>query len=136
MHATPSYDTEHTLPSFYTVCKGYPILFRTYVSRPSAGKGRAVLEGVGLAPETIRACYGRHPLEEEEAVQDGLIKWAEGHHGYSRTWSVVLNAMEYAGVAQHHCQGLREELYQKWAGMCACVCACVYTSYNYCMQHY
>ena len=115
---------------------GYLILFRTYVSRPSAGKGRAVLEGIGLAPETIRACYGRHPLEEEEAVQDGLIKWAEGHHGYNRTWSVVLNAMEYAGVAQHHCQGLRKELYQMLAGMCACVCVCVYTSYNYYMQYY
>ena len=138
MHAPPSSGLRTlTHPSFpSTACERYPILFRTYVSRPSAGKGRAVLEGVGLAPETIRACYGRHPLEEEEAVQDGLIKWAEGHHGYSRTWSVVLNAMEYAGVAQHHCQGLRKELYQKLAGMCACVCVCVYTSYNYYMQYY
>ena len=126
MHATPLYDTEHTLPSFYTVCKGYPILFRTYVSRPSPGKGRAVLEGVGLAPETIRACYGRHPLEEEEAVQDGLFKWAEGHHGYNPTWRVLLNAMEYAGVAQHHCQGLREKLYQRLIGKCVSACMCLY----------
>ena len=44
-----------------------------FVSRVSAGKGRAVLEGVGLAPETVRACYGRHPGNEEEAVQEGLI---------------------------------------------------------------
>ena len=76
-----------------------------------------MLEGIGLAPETIRACYGRHPLEEEEAVQDGLIKWAEGHHGYSCTWRVLLSTMEYAGVAQHHCQGLKEELYEKLAGI-------------------
>ena len=123
MHAPPSNGLRTlTHPSFpSTACERYPILFRTYVSRLSAGKGRAVLEGVGLAPETIRACYIRHPLEEEEAVQDGLIKWAEGHHGYSRTWSVLLNAMEYAGVAQHHCRGLRDELYQKLIGKCVCV---------------
>ena len=108
-------------------CEGYPILFQTYVSRPSAGKGRAVLEKIRLAPETIRACYGRHPLEEEEAVQDGLIKWAEGYHGSSPTWRMLLTAMEYAGVAQHHCQGLRDELYQKLIGKYVCVCVCVLT---------
>ena len=96
------------------------------MSRLSAGKGRAVLEGLGLAPEAIRACYGRHPLEEEEAVQDGLIKWAEGHHGYSPTWRILLDAMEYAHVAQHHCQELREKLHQKLIGKCVCVCVCVY----------
>ena len=81
-----------------------------------------MLEGIGLPPETIRACYGRHPLEEEEAVQDGLIKWAEGHHDFSPTWRMLLNAMEYAGVAQHHCRKLRKELYQKLIGKCVCVC--------------
>ena len=79
-----------------------------------------MLEKIGLAPETIRACYGRHPLEEEEAVQDGLIKWAEGHRGSSPTWRVLLTAMEYAGVAQQHCQGLRDELYQKLTGKSVC----------------
>ena len=103
----------HILPLASAACEGYLNLFRKYVSRTSAGKGRAVLEGVGLAPETIRACYGRHPLDEEDAVQDGLIKWAEGHHGYSPTWRVLLDAIEYAGVAQQHCQRLQEELYQK-----------------------
>ena len=103
----------HIPPLSSAACEGYLILFRKYVSRTSAGKGRAVLGGVGLAPETIRACYGRHPSDEEEAVQDGLIKWAEGHHGYSPTWSVLLDAIEYAGVAQQHCQRLQEELYQK-----------------------
>ena len=103
-------------------CKGYLILFRTCVSRPSAGKGRAVLEGIGLPPETIEACYVSYPRNEEEAVQAGLIKWAEGHHGYSPTWRMLLTAMEYAGIAQHHCQGLRDKLYQKLTGMCVCVC--------------
>ena len=112
-------------------CEGYPILFRTYVSRPSAGKGRAVLEGIGLAPETIRACYGRHPLEEEEAVQDGLIKWAEGHHGYSPTWRMLLTAMEYAGVAQHYCRKLRDELYQKLTGKCVLTWMCLLESQQF-----
>ena len=127
MHALPSNGLRTlTHPSFpSTACERYPILFRTYVSRPSAGKGRAVLEGVGLAPETIRACYIRHPLEEEEAVQDGLIKWAEGHHGYSPTWKVLLKAMKNAGVAQHHCQGLKEKLYQMLPGMRVCLSTCM-----------
>ena len=80
-----------------------------------------MLEGIGLAPETIRACYGRHPLEEEEAVQAGLIKWVEGHHGSIPTWRMLLTAMEYASVAQHHCQGLRDKLQQMLIGKCVCV---------------
>ena len=121
----------HVLSSPSAACEGYLILFRTYVSRTSAGKGRAVLERVGLAPETIEACYVSHPGKEEEAVQAGLNKWAEGHHGYSPTWRVLLDAMVYAGVGQQHCQGLREELCQMLIGVCVfacvhgCVCACV-----------
>ena len=88
------------------------------MSRLSAGKGRAVLEGLGLASWAIKACYGEHPFKEEEAVQEGLIKWVDGHHGYSPTWRTLLDAMEYAHVAQHHCQELREELYQKLIGKC------------------
>ena len=114
-----------SLPS--AACEGYLILFRKYVSRTSAEKGRAVLEGIGLAPETIKACYSSHPLNEEEAVQAGLNKWAEGHHGYSPTWRVLLDAMVYAGVAQQHCQGLRKELDQKLIGMCVlCVHVCAH----------
>ena len=84
-----------------------------YVSRKSAGKGRAVLEGLGLTSETIAACYNRHPLDEEEVVQYGLNKWAEGHHGYSPTWKVLIEAMAYAGIGQQHCKRLKEELSQK-----------------------
>ena len=80
-----------------------------------------MLEGIGLAPETIEACYVSYSRNEEEAVQAGLIKWAEGHHGYSPSWRMLVNAMEYAGVAQHHCQGLRDKLYQKLIGKCVCV---------------
>ena len=84
-----------------------------------------MLERVGLAPETIEACYVSHPGKEEEAVQAGLTKWAEGHHGYSPTWRVLLDAMVYAGVGQQHCQGLREELCQMLISVCVCVRACV-----------
>ena len=119
----------HILPLPSAGCDRYLLLFRTYVSRTSAGKGRAVLEGIGLAPETIKACYSSHPLNEEEAVQDGLNKWAEGHHGYSPTWRVLLNAMVYAGIGQQHCQGLREELYQMLRSECVCVCVCVCAVY-------
>ena len=45
------------------------ILFRKYVSRKAATKGRAVLEGVGLLTETIDACFSTHPQDEEGAVQ-------------------------------------------------------------------
>ena len=80
-----------------------------------------MLEGIGLAPETIEACYSSYPRNEEEAVQTGLIKWAKGCHGYSSTWMVLLDAMAYAGVGQQHCQGLREELCQKLKSECLCV---------------
>ena len=89
-----------------------------------------MLEGIGFDPPTIEACYGKHPLDEEEAVQEGLIKWAGGHHGYTPTWSVLLDAMAYAGVAQQYCQGLTGELYQRLKSECVharvvCVCMCV-----------
>ena len=106
----------------HTAIEGYLILFRNYVSRMSAGKGRAVLEGVGLTPEAIAACYGRHPLSEEEAVQDGLIKWAEGCHGCNPSWQVLLDAMEYARISQQHCQGLKEKLHPMFISKCMSVC--------------
>ena len=51
------------------------MLFRTYVSRNAAGQARAVLEGVGLDSSTIDACFSAHPLNDEEIVQAGLVKW-------------------------------------------------------------
>ena len=43
-------------------------LFRKHVSRSAYGKGRAVLEGLGLDTPTIEACFAVHPLNDEEAV--------------------------------------------------------------------
>ena len=116
----------------------HQILLRTYVSRKASSKGRAVLEGVGLQPETIEGCFNNHPQNEEEAVQAGLIKWSSGQ-GYSPpTWLVLLHAMNYAQIAEKHVQGLKKVLelgmlltsvscmWQLCACMHACMCVCVY----------
>ena len=93
---------------------GYLILFRTYVSRNAAGKGRAVLEGVGLDSSAIEACFQSNPLNNEEAVQAGLIKWRDGgHRVFPCTWAVLIGAMEYAGVGQQHIAGLKEKICRK-----------------------
>ena len=85
-------------------------LFRTYVSRTAAKKGRAVLEGVGLRTHAIDACFGSHPLDEEGAVQEGLSKWSEGQSDKPSTWQVLLDAMDYAEIAQ--VQELKGRLHQ------------------------
>ena len=86
------------------------VLFRTYVSRKAAGKGRAVLERVGLCTETIDACFSSHPLDEEEAVQAGLTRWSGGQGRQPPTWQVLLEAMTFAQIAQQHVQGLKKTL--------------------------
>ena len=88
------------------------MLFRAYVSRKAAGKGRALLEGVGLDSDTIEACFRSNPLDEQGAVQAGLIKWKDGQ-GHPPTWKVLFEAMEYAEVAQQHIDGLKADLYPK-----------------------
>ena len=86
-------------------------LFRKYVSRKAATKGRAVLEGVGLLTETIDACFSSHPLDVEEAVQAGLTRWSGGQGHQPPTWGVLISAMEYANIAQQHIQDLKKELH-------------------------
>ena len=86
------------------------VLFRTHVSRKAAGKGRAVLEGVGLCTATIDACFCNHPRNEEEAVQAGLVKWSGGQGRQPPTWQVLLEAVMFARIAQEHVQGLKEKL--------------------------
>ena len=85
------------------------MLLRAFVSRNAAGKGRAILEGVGLSSEVRDMCYTDHPLNEEEAVQSGLIKWRDGNGG-TPTWTVLLSAMEYAEIGVQHIRKLKEEL--------------------------
>ena len=85
------------------------MLFRSFVSRQAAGKGRAVLEGVGLLSEVIDMCYVDHPHSEEEAVQAGLIKWRNGG-GDQPTWRVLMDAIVYAQIGSQHLRTLEEEL--------------------------
>lgn len=89
-------------------------IFRMYVSRNAAGKGRAVLEGVELDSDTIEACFQNNPLNEEMAVQAGLIKWKDYQsQDFPATWGELIDAMEYAGVAQQHVAGLKAKLCSK-----------------------
>lgn len=89
--------------------KGYLRIFRVYISRNAADNGKAVLEGVGLTPEAISACFVNNPHNVEEAVQAGLVKWSEGD---DCTWQVLIDAMAYAHIGNHHCRGLRKHLLQ------------------------
>ena len=95
--------------SFSADRPGYLMLFRKHVSRRAADKGRAVLEGVGLDTPTIQACFEDHRRSVEEAVHTGLIKWSSGQ-GFPPTWEVLLQAMEYAEIAQQHIQDLKADL--------------------------
>ena len=130
---------ENVLSKCFTLSADHPdhlILFRKYVSRKAAGKGRAVLEGVGLDSETIEACFRSHPETEEEAVQAGLVKWCGGQGKKPPTWQMLFAAMEYAQIAQQHVHELMKETglfgMQYVTGVCVracvrvCVCACVH----------
>ena len=84
------------------------MLLRRYVSQQAWGKGRALLEVLGLSGAEIAKCYGMHPLNEEESVQQGLQVWVEG--GTNTTWDTLLKAMEAAGIAVQQRDRLKEEL--------------------------
>ena len=97
--------------------EGYAVLLRKHVSRNSAGKGQAVLEGVGLIPERIEMHFSNNPRNEEEAVQSGLTEWSGGHCN-NPTWRVLVGAMIYAGIGCQHSDSLKAELLNK-TGRCA-----------------
>ena len=86
------------------------MLFRIHVSRKAAGKAKAVLEGLGLDITTIKACETAHPLNNEEIVQEGLIKWCGGKGTQPPTWNVLIKAMRYAEIAQQDIGELKQEL--------------------------
>ena len=89
---------------------GHLMLFRKHVSRKAAGKGRAVLEAVGLDNPSIEACFRNNPLNEEEAVQQGLINWSSGQGIQPPTWKVLLDAMEFAHLAIMYILELKADL--------------------------
>ena len=107
---SPSKNVLEESLAFAAVHPDYMILLRTYVSRPAVGKGRAVLEGVGLDSSEIEECFTKHLLNEEEAVQAGLTKWSRGHGRLPNTWVVLLAAMEYATIAHAHVHHLKDAL--------------------------
>ena len=88
--------------------KDYMKLFRKYVSRQAAGKGKTLLAALRLPPESIAAFYAQLDKSEIEAVQAGLIAW-QGRAS-EPTWAVLLKAMKVAGIAVEHRDDLKEEL--------------------------
>lgn len=99
---------EITPPFLYIAANGgYQCIFRDCVSRTAAGKGRAVLEGLGLPPEVIDACFVNNRGDVEAAIQAGLLRWSEGG---GCTWNALLRAMIYARIGYRHCVGLRDKI--------------------------
>ena len=90
--------------------QGHLMLFRIHVSRKAARKAKAVLEGLGLDQNTIDACISAHPLNDEEIVQDGLIRWLGGKGTQPPTWNVLIAAMDYAEIAQQDIAALKQKL--------------------------
>ena len=78
------------------------------MSQQAWGKGRALLEALGLSGAQIAKCYGMHPLNEEESVQHGLQVWLEA--GNNTTWEALLKGMETAEIDVQQREGLKEEL--------------------------
>ena len=85
------------------------MMLRKFVSRVAAGKGRAVLEGLGLPAGTRAMCFVNNPSNVEEAIQYGLLEWKNGH-GYNPTWEVLLGAMAYAEIPVQDVKKLKEEI--------------------------
>ena len=113
------------------------------MSSKAWGKGRALLEALGLTRAQIAKYYGMYPLNEEESVQEGLLAW--NYIDFNATWRDLLEAMKMAGIAIQQCDGLKKELYSI-AGdymicyyhlhVCTCVtvCACVSAHAGVCVH--
>ena len=96
-------------PTFSADHPDYRELFRRRVSRNAAGKGIAVLEGVGLSNGAIETHFWNNPRDVEAAVQSGLIEWSKGHCKQP-TWEVLVGAMTHAQIAEEHIEGLKTDL--------------------------
>ena len=95
--------------SFVAGNQNCDIMLRKFVSKVAAGKGRAVLEGLGL-PEGMRdMCFVNNPSNVEEAVQYGLLQWKNGQ-GSSPTWEVLLGAMAHAEIPVQDVKKLKEKI--------------------------
>ena len=107
-HCHCSCQSPFICPPSLAARKDYAVLLRD-VSRPSAGKGRAVLEYFGSEVERF---YDKESENKEEAVQSGLLAWARGEVKSYRptTWEVLIGAMKYADISVCAIEKLKEEL--------------------------
>ena len=80
------------------------------MSRKAAGKGRALLEGLGLDSPEIAACFKKHQQDEQEAMHTGMIQWSGGHAEKPPTWEVLFKAMAHAQIGQQYVRVLHEKL--------------------------
>ncbi len=85
------------------------MLLRRYVSSQAWGKGRALLEALGLNGALIVKWYSMYHPNEEESVQSGLQEWIGRRTNI--TWKNLLKAMNVAGIAVQQCEELKKELY-------------------------
>ena len=99
------------------------MLLRKYVSRQAWGKGRALLESLGLTRAQIAKYYSMYPLNEEESVQDGLQAWIGGD--INATWRDLLEAMKTAEIAIQQRDGLEKELCSSAGDYHLHMCTCV-----------
>ena len=128
--------TCRSLPVAVAVLSTHLVLLRRRVSQQAWGKGRALLEALGLSGAQIAKCYGMHPLNEEEAVQHGLQVWLEG--GTNTTWEALLKAMETAKIDMQQREGLKEDLRSNTGDsyglmIASTVCVCVYMCVSLCV---
>ena len=79
------------------------------MSSQACGKGKALLEALGLTRAQIAKYYGMYPLNEEESVQVGLQEWID--RDINATWRDLLEAMKTARIAVQQCDGLEKKLY-------------------------
>ena len=122
-------DRALTLPVAVVDHKEHLVLLRTYVSRQACGKGRALLEALGLTRAKIAGCYYIQPQTEEDSVQSGLQVWIGGN--IDATWKDLLDAMETAEIAIQPRDELKKKLYSsagdcRWFGIIACMCVSVW----------
>ena len=122
-------DRALTLPVAVVDHKEHLVLLRTYVSRQACGKGRALLEALGLTRAQIAGCYYIQPQEEEDSVQKGLQTWID--RNINATWRDVLDAMETAEIAIQPRDKLKKKLYSSagdctWFAIIACMCVSVW----------
>lgn len=77
------------------------------MSKKAIGKGKALLEALGLTSQ-IDQCYDGNP-KEEEAIQEGLKFWIGSE---DPTWGDLLKAMETAEIAVQTLNNLKIRLCQ------------------------